>query len=87
MAVGSQFTHATLPPAFTCTLAGWKVKSRMKMTVAPAVLDGAEQVAVLTVPFDVARSEKHATMPSETRTIDIAMRADAFGREDRRIVI
>jgi hypothetical protein len=86
MAVGSQLTHATLPPDFTCTVGVANLKSRMKMTAAPAAVVGTVQLAALTVEFDVERSEKHAAMPSETTT-SVTATAGAERRKEKRVVI
>ena len=85
--MGSQFTQATLPPAFTCTVAGWNTNDRMKMSVAPAALAGAVQLALPNVAVVVARSEKQAASPMEATTSDSAMTASAFEREEDRGVI
>jgi len=87
MVVGSQFTHATLLPAFTRTVGVAKAKSLMKTIVAPAALVGVLQVPVLTVVVEVARSEKHATTAREPSTTEMATKAGALRHESMRIVI
>ena len=62
--VGSQFTHATLPPAFTCTLAGTNRNERMNTKVLPATFDGVVQLVVSIGAVEVERSETQALRPA-----------------------
>lgn len=87
MLVGSQFTHATLLPDFTCTVGVAKAKSRMKTTVAPATLVGVVHVPVLTVVEEVVRSDTHAATPSDASTTETATRTGALRHVPMRIVI
>src|SRR4051812_9994321 len=64
MAVDSQFTHAMELPAFTCTVAGEKVKLEMNTSVAPAGTGGGVHVPGVVPALPVVCSEKHAdTVP------------------------
>ena len=72
--VGSQFTHATDPPAFTCTVDGENTKFWMNTTDEPTGKGGTVQLPVTTVELLVVCSEKQAYTPSSEKE---AMRARA----------
>jgi len=84
MAVGSQFTHTTLLPDLTWTVAGTNATDWMNTTVAPAAVGGATQSPVVVVASVVARPEKHAAMPRSATATDTVPRASAFQREKDR---
>jgi hypothetical protein len=87
MSVGSQFTHATLSPAFTCTVAGTNRNERMKTSVEPATFDGVVQLAESIGVLDVERSETQALMPVTTSARTMTATADARRRVKDRWLI